>query len=60
MIIVAVGITNAIVLHLTVPENLAFAPQAPQKPPKHIRAAAAVSLTAWLAALTLGRLIGYF
>ena len=54
MIALAVGVANAILL-------LRASPEAPAtRAPKHLRAAAAVSLAAWLTTLTLGRLVGYF
>lgn len=54
MAVVAVGIANALVLRLALPAS-------PVEPlPAWLRAGAAVSLAAWLSALVLGRLIGYF
>lgn len=57
MAVVGVASVNALSLHLLGRNRLATAAE---PPPKRVRLAAGVSLVAWLAALTLGRLVGYF
>ena len=55
MFAVAIGTVNALALRIP--------PQAQSKewkPPLRLRFGAGLSLTAWLTALTLGRLVGYF
>lgn len=58
MIVVAVATANAMTLGLLAPARLARL--AADAPPRRVRVAAFLSLAAWLAALTLGRLVGYF
>ncbi|MFU2488088.1 hypothetical protein [Thauera sp. WH-1] len=55
MAVVALGLVNALSLRARVDEPGAWTGTAPG----HVRLAAAVSLIAWLAALLLGRWIGY-
>jgi hypothetical protein len=57
MIAVAVGTANALALRLP---RQARASDNEWKPPLRFRFAAGLSLAAWLTALTLGRLVGYF
>ncbi|HEX9641135.1 MAG TPA: hypothetical protein VGB13_07455 [Candidatus Krumholzibacteria bacterium] len=59
MAVVGLATANALSLHLLGRARLARAPSATE-PPRRVRIAAGVSLVAWLAALTLGRLVGYF
>jgi hypothetical protein len=60
MLLVAVGMVNAAALHLTGFRSLQDLPAADLHIPMRIRIAAGISLTAWLTALVLGRLVGYF
>lgn len=60
MVIVAVGTVNALTLHLNRPDDRTLSQRATSTLPARFRIAAGVSLAAWLSALTLGRLIGYF
>ena len=60
MVCVGAGIVNALVLRAVVPENRLPARPSPSDLSPGVRIAAGVSLTAWLSALVLGRLIGYF
>lgn len=57
MILVGVGMANALALHGTIPNPYRTAAA---KMPWRVRFAAGVSLAAWLAALVLGRMVGYF
>jgi hypothetical protein len=58
MTVIGVAVANALVLRAVVRGDMAHA-QA-EKPPRPVQIAAGVSLIAWLSALTLGRLVGYF
>ena len=58
MAIVGAGTVNALVLRTVQHEDLLRA--RPETPPVRVRLAGGVSLAAWLTALTLGRLVGYF
>lgn len=74
LVIVALGILNALALHHRLDLHRARQAQAQGtgqhwpdveashaiRLPAHVRAAAALSLACWLAALLLGRLVGYF
>ena len=60
MAVVFVGTANALVLHLPPPDDHALERWTISKPPARVRIAACISLTTWLSALALGRLIGYF
>lgn len=60
MVIVGVGAANALVLRLIVPDDLSCLPSPTRKLPRRLRLAGGISLAAWLSALTLGRLVGYF
>ena len=60
MILVLLGTANTLMLRMP-PQAQVWQPASdPWKPSSRIRVAAGVSLGAWLSALTLGRLIGYF
>ncbi len=59
MVIVALATANALALRLAGFDALLRAGDANRPLPRRVRVAAAVSLLAWLAALTLGRLVGY-
>ena len=60
MSVVAIGVANALLLRGSAPEKRASEWPAPDRIPLHVRVAAAGSLVAWLTALVLGRLVGYF
>jgi hypothetical protein len=57
MAVVGAGTANALAMRMIPPDGLR---PAVEKPPKRVQIAGGVSLAAWLAALTLGRLVGYF
>jgi hypothetical protein len=57
MAVVGTGTANALALRMIAPDGLR---PAVEKPPRHVQLAGGISLAAWLAALTLGRLVGYF
>ncbi len=60
MAVVAAAIVNAVVLRRVVPAEISgIGPQVGPPNPR-LRLAGGVSLVAWLSALTLGRLVGYF
>jgi hypothetical protein len=58
MVAVGLGTLNALLLRRLTP--LTETPTADTKLRPRLRVAASISLGLWLAALTLGRLIGYF
>jgi hypothetical protein len=58
MVVIGVAVANALVLRGMVRGTLAHAQT--EMPPRHAQITAGVSLVAWLSALTLGRLVGYF
>lgn len=60
MVVVGAGTANALVLRLMAPDELSPGRPTTGKPPRRVRLAGGVSLAAWLTALTLGRLVGYF
>jgi len=60
MVVVGAATANAIALHVLAPARLARARLSVDRPPRRMQIAAGVSLVAWLTALTLGRLVGYF
>jgi hypothetical protein len=60
MAVVIIGTANVIALRMPPPADRAEITSAHTVPPLRLRLAAGVSLTAWLAAMTLGRLVGYF
>ncbi len=59
MAVVAAGAVNALLLHRLMNDKLLLS-SAISRPPIWVRASALASLSAWLTALTLGRLVGYF
>jgi len=60
MVVIAAAIVNAVVLRRVVPAEISgIGPQVGPPPPR-LRLAGGISLAAWLLALTLGRLVGYF
>ena len=60
MAVVGTGTANALALRMIAPDALLRAQPTADKPPARVQLAGGVSLAAWLAALTLGRLVGYF
>ena len=60
MAVVAIGAGNALLLRMATPDIQTLERSAPVELPLQIRIAAGVSLVAWLTALILGRLVGYF
>ena len=60
MVVVCAGAANALVLHIVLSEDILHIPSQIGKPPGRIQLAGGISLLAWLTALTLGRLVGYF
>jgi len=59
MAVVAVGASNALALRIVGHAQVMQMRTAPT-PPRRLRVAGGISLTAWLTALALGRLVGYF
>ena len=60
MLLVLLGTANALMLRLPPQPQLSKVASTQWKPPARLQVAAGISLSIWLAALTLGRLIGYF
>jgi|SRR5687768_8659704 hypothetical protein len=60
MFLVLVGTANTLVLRMPAQAQEADIGSTRVKPPARLRVAAGISLAAWLSALTLGRLVGYF
>jgi hypothetical protein len=60
MVVVAVGTANALALRVMWPPHVSQIASTDGKTPARLQIAAGVSVATWLAALTLGRLIGYF
>ena len=60
MVLVGIGTANALTVRTLVPEAIAPMRSAREKSPVRVRLAGGLSLAAWLTALTLGRLVGYF
>lgn len=60
MVVVAIGTANALAVRTLVPESIAPMQSAREMSPVWVRLAGGLSLAAWLTALTLGRLVGYF
>jgi hypothetical protein len=60
MVVVGVGTANAVALRTLVPDAIAPMKSALEKPPVRVQLAGGISLAAWLTALLLGRLVGYF
>jgi hypothetical protein len=60
MLVVAGATSNALVLRWLVPHGFWRTASADARAPRRARIAGGISLTAWLTALTLGRMVGYF
>ena len=60
MVVVGVGTANAVALRTLVPNAIAPMRSALETPPVRVQLAGGISLAAWLTALLLGRLVGYF
>jgi hypothetical protein len=60
MIAVATGCANALALRMIAPGSRSRTGTAPDRVTPRLKVAGGVSLVAWLTALTLGRLVGYF
>ena len=60
MVVVALAVANALALRLVGGGGRNLVMAAAASPPAHVRLAAGLSIAAWLTALTLGRLVGYF
>ena len=60
MVVVGVGTANAVALRTLMPKAIAPMRSALEKPPVRVQLAGGISLAAWLTALLLGRLVGYF
>lgn len=60
MVVVGAGTTNALILRRVSPDDFLRLPSPTGKPPGRLQLAGGLSLAAWLTALTLGRLVGYF
>jgi len=60
MVVVGVGTANAVALRMLVPNAIVAMRSALEKPPVRVQLAGGISLAAWLTALLLGRLVGYF
>lgn len=58
--VIGLGVVNAATLRLTLPSRLLVDAAANAPIPLRVRAAASVSIAAWIVALVLGRLVGYF
>jgi hypothetical protein len=60
MVFVGLGAANALALRMPAPARVPEMTSGQWKFPARFRLAAGISLASWLAALTLGRLVGYF
>lgn len=60
MAVVLIGVINALVVRLALPDARLRLTPATGQLPVWLRLAGGVSLAAWLTALSLGRLVGYF
>jgi hypothetical protein len=60
MAVVIIGTANVMALRMPPPPDRSEIASAHTMLPLRLRLAAGVSLTAWLTAMTLGRLVGYF
>jgi hypothetical protein len=60
MVVVGIGTANALAVRTLVPDAIAPIRSAHEKSPVRVQLAGGLSLAAWLTALTLGRLVGYF
>ena len=58
--VVGAATANALALRIVAPEELSRMESTGGKPSRRIRLAGGISLAAWVTALTLGRLVGYF
>lgn len=58
--LIGVGVANAVLLRITLPWQLVTDASPTATIPVRVRVAATLSLTAWVATLVLGRLVGYF
>ncbi|HET9297372.1 MAG TPA: hypothetical protein VFP18_10795 [Candidatus Binatia bacterium] len=60
MILVLLGTANTLMLHMTTKAQVSQLASNGWKPSARLQLAAGISLAAWLSAMTLGRLVGYF
>jgi hypothetical protein len=60
MAVVIIGTANVMAFRVPPPSDTSEITSAHAMPPLRLRIAAGVSLAAWLTAMTLGRLVGYF
>jgi hypothetical protein len=60
MVVVAAATLNALALRIISSGEISRLLSAGQKPPRRFRIAGGFSLVAWITALTLGRMVGYF
>jgi hypothetical protein len=60
MAVVAAATLNALALRVISPGEISRLLSTAQEPPRRFRIAGGFSLAAWIAALTLGRMVGYF
>jgi hypothetical protein len=60
MVVVCAGAANALALRWVLPDDILHKPSPGGNLPGRVRLAGVISLLAWLTALTLGRLVGYF
>jgi hypothetical protein len=60
MCVVAAATLNALALRVISPDDISRLLSGPHQPPRRFRIAGGFSLAAWMTALTLGRLVGYF
>jgi hypothetical protein len=60
MAVVAAATLNALAVRVISPGEVSRLLSTAQKPPRRFRIAGGFSLAAWMTALTLGRMVGYF
>jgi len=60
MTVVAAAMLNALALRVISPDEITRLLSTGEKPPRRFRIAGGFSLVAWITALTLGRMVGYF
>jgi hypothetical protein len=60
MILVLLGTANTLMLRIPTPAQVSPIASNQWKPSTRLQVAAGISLAAWLSAMTLGRLVGYF
>jgi hypothetical protein len=60
IVIVGVGMVNALALRAVAPDDLSRMRSTTERMPRRLQLAGGISLAAWVTALTLGRLVGYF